>query len=102
MPLASMGASRAARQIVAAMRRGDAELLISLQAHAGVVGAALAPAMTAALERVIDRLLPGVPDHFGRSAKSGWESIEKQSLFTWFGDRAAAQNNELRGNVPPA
>ena len=102
IPLASMGAARAARQIVAAMRRGDAELIISLQAHAGVVGAALAPALTAALESVVDRLLPGVPENFGRTAKSGWESVEKQSLFTWFGDRAAAQNNELRGHVPPA
>jgi short-subunit dehydrogenase len=102
LPLASMNAARAARQIVAAMRRGDAELLISLQAHAAVVGAALAPAMTAALETAVNQLLPGAPEHGDGKTKSGWESLQKQSLFTWFGDRAAAKNNELQGHVPPA
>lgn len=102
LPCVSMSAARAARQIIAAVRRGDAELLISLQAHAAVLGAALAPATAAAVETLINGLLPEATDEGGLNAKSGWESIQKQSLFTWFGDRAAAQNNELRGNLPPA
>ena len=104
LPGASMSSKRAARQIVASLRRGDAELVISLPAQLAVVAHALAPAAVAAVEALVSSLLPDAPANGGRVAMTGWKSCSRwvPSFFTRLGDRAAARNNELRGHRPPA
>ena len=104
LPGASMSAERAARQIVAALRRGDAELVLSIPAQVAVVAQALAPGAVAAVEALVNRLLPGAPASGGRETRTGWASRSRwaPSFFTMLGDRATERNNELRGNPPPA
>ncbi len=103
LPGASISAERAARQIVAAVQRGDAELTITLQAQMAVISNALAPALVAAAEAIVARLLPGLPKAGGQGLETGWASRSKwmPSIFTRLGDQAAARNNELRGHSPP-
>lgn len=60
-PLASISAERAARQIVAATRRGAAELTISLPAVLLTAAHGLFPGLTTDLLGVVDSLLPGRP-----------------------------------------
>lgn len=104
MPFVSMDAQRAARQIITAMRRGNAEVVISLQAQMAVVSQAIAPAVVAAAEAMVNRLLPPAPTHGGQAAREGWNSRSDKapSILTKLGDRAAERNNELRGHTPPA
>ncbi|HEY8900854.1 MAG TPA: SDR family oxidoreductase [Chthoniobacterales bacterium] len=104
LPGASISAVRAARQIVSAIQRGDADLTITWQAQAAVVAAALTPALVAAAEAVVARLLPEKPDEGGSELASGWESRSRwmPTFLTRLGDRAAVRNNELRGHSPPA
>jgi short-subunit dehydrogenase len=104
VPGASISAARAARQIVAAVQRGDAELTITWQAQTAVVAAAVTPALVAAAEAVVARLLPEQPEEGGSELASGWESRSRwmPTLLTRLGDRAAVRNNELRGHSPPA
>jgi short-subunit dehydrogenase len=56
--LTSMSAERAARRIVRAIRNGDAEVVLSIQAQVAVKAAALAPTLAQRVLSVIDRLLP--------------------------------------------
>ncbi|HEV2109613.1 MAG TPA: SDR family NAD(P)-dependent oxidoreductase [Thermomicrobiales bacterium] len=58
LPLISIDAERAARQIVTATKRGDAELIISLPAHVAVRFHGLFPGTTANLLGLVNRLLP--------------------------------------------
>ncbi len=103
LPGASMNAERAARQIVAACRRGDAELVISLPAQVAVVAQAVAPGLLAAAESFVHRLLPRSPAEGGHDPRTGWESRSRwvPSILTRLGDGAAVRNNELRGHLPP-
>lgn len=104
VPGVSIAAERAARQIVDATQRGDAELTITWQAKAATRFAAIAPRTFAALNAFVARRLPRVPAEGGTQPVTGWESASKwmPSWFTRFGDRATARNNELRGHRPPA
>jgi short-subunit dehydrogenase len=63
LPLISIDAERAARQIVAATKRGDAELIISLPAHLMVRFHGLFPGTTANLFGLVNRLLPDAGGH---------------------------------------
>ena len=98
-----MAAERAAGQIVRALRRRDAELVISLQAQAAVIADAMAPGLVAAISGVAAKLLPEPPAHGGRKARKGWDAASRwvPSLLTRLGDRAAMKNNELGGNDAP-
>jgi NAD(P)-dependent dehydrogenase (short-subunit alcohol dehydrogenase family) len=104
MPGTSISAARAARQIVAAMRRGDAELVITIQARAAALAWALVPGWVSAIETFVNRFLPAAPRWNGHAPKTGWDSCSKwaPSLFTHLGDRAAERHNELRGHPAPA
>ncbi len=97
IPLVSMDASRAARQIVDALRRGDAELIIGWPAKMAVVASALAPGALAAGMRLANALLPGPGDRSGDTARSGWQSLSSwaPSRLTRPTERAAAENNQL-------
>ena len=96
LPLASINAERAARQIINACRRGDAELVITVQAKMAILARTLAPELFADVMTMINNLLPGpVPD--GDEARPGRESESKwaPSALTKTTYAAAEQNNEL-------
>jgi len=96
LPLVSVSASRAARLIVAAAARREAELMISPQAAIGVRLAGLMPNTTAAVLSQINRLLPdagGTPG--STTAKPGRQSRGRElKLAGVLGGRAAARYNE--------
>jgi NAD(P)-dependent dehydrogenase (short-subunit alcohol dehydrogenase family) len=96
LPLLSMDAERAARRIVAACRRGDAEVVLSLPAKLAVRVQGLAPGATADLLGLVNRWLPepgGIGT--GRAAGRDSESAVAPSWLTALGDRAARRTNQL-------
>jgi NAD(P)-dependent dehydrogenase (short-subunit alcohol dehydrogenase family) len=96
LPVTSIQAERAARQIIAACRRGQAELVISTQAVLAVRFRALFPEAAADVLALAGRLLPG-PGGIGRRRAKGKESESSlsPSLLTTLSDRAALRNNEV-------
>jgi NAD(P)-dependent dehydrogenase (short-subunit alcohol dehydrogenase family) len=96
LPVTSIQAERAARQIVASCRRGRAELIISSQAVLAVKFRALFPEATADMLALANGLLPG-PGGIGRGRAKGRESESAlaPSLLTTLSDRAALRNNEV-------
>lgn len=96
LPVTSIQAERAARQVVAACRRGQAELVITTQAVVAVKFRALFPEATADLLALANRLLPG-PGGIGRRKAKGKESESAlaPSILTTLSDRAAQRNNEI-------
>jgi NAD(P)-dependent dehydrogenase (short-subunit alcohol dehydrogenase family) len=96
LPLTSISAERAARQIVEACRRGQAELIISIQAKAAVLFHGVFPGLTAELLGIMDRLLPG-PGGIGSQTAKGKESgsAVSPSWITTLTEHAAARNNEV-------
>jgi NAD(P)-dependent dehydrogenase (short-subunit alcohol dehydrogenase family) len=96
LPVTSIQVERAARQIVAACRRGQAELVITTQAVLAVKFRALFPEATADILALANRLLPG-PGGIGRKRAKGSESVSaaSPSLLTILSDRAAQRNNEV-------
>ncbi|MGH2415420.1 MAG: SDR family NAD(P)-dependent oxidoreductase [Microcystaceae cyanobacterium] len=95
LPIISMSAQKAARQIIAACKRGDAEVVLSLSAQIGEKFHALFPGLTANLLSWIDRLLPEAGG-LGHASVTGKESHSDMSpsLLTTLSDRAAQRNNE--------
>lgn len=96
LPLLSMSAEGAARQIIAAFRRGDAEVVLSLTAQLGDKIHALFPGLTANVLSWVNRLLPepggiGSDRALGKDSYSSWSP----SALTTLSDRAAQQNNEI-------
>lgn len=61
LPLVSMDAERAARQIVAATKRGDAEVILSVPAAVLARVHGLFPGLTADALGLVNRLLPSAP-----------------------------------------
>ncbi|HXG68226.1 MAG TPA: SDR family NAD(P)-dependent oxidoreductase [Blastocatellia bacterium] len=96
LPLTSMNAERAARQIIAACKRGDAEVVLSVQAKLAVKFHALFPGLTADLMGLVNELLPE-PGGIGKERAKGEESESalSPSFLTILNDRAARQNNEV-------
>ena len=96
LPVTSIQAERAARQIVAACKRGDAELIISTQAVAAVRFHQLFPEASADARALVNRLLPG-PGGIGSKRAKGRdsESALAPSILTTLSDRAAERNNEV-------
>ena len=97
LPVTSIGAERAAAQIIDACRRGRAELVITTQAQAAVKFRALFPEATADILAAVNRLLPG-PGGIGRARARGKESESAlaPSVLTTLTESAARRNNELR------
>jgi len=90
MPGLAMNARRAARKIVAAIRRGESEIILSPQARLLAMMNGVAPGTTAELMALANRLMPAAdgPDqqrHLGKDS----ESAVSDSLLTAFGRRAA-------------
>jgi NAD(P)-dependent dehydrogenase (short-subunit alcohol dehydrogenase family) len=97
LPLASINAGRAARQIVAACRRGDAELVITVQAKLAILARTIAPELFANAMTLMNALLPQPADAEGDLARPGRESESDwaPSKLTDPTYKAAAENNEL-------
>ncbi len=93
LPGLSMSAERAARKIVEACRRGDAEVLVGVTAKLGAVARTLAPNLTAGVLARVNRWLPqdSSPERFSGSQS---ETPLTRSWLTELSRRAAARNNE--------
>lgn len=99
LPLATISAERAARQILAACRRGEAELVITAQAKLAIVAHAIAPELFQDAMAIMNQLLPGPAGSEGDEARPGRDSESGwvPSKLTERTYRAARDNNELGG-----
>jgi NAD(P)-dependent dehydrogenase (short-subunit alcohol dehydrogenase family) len=97
LPLASINAERAARQIINACRRGDAELVITVQAKLAVLARAMAPELFQDAMAMMNGLLPGPSSADGDEARPGRESESEwaPSTLTASTYKAAEKNNEM-------
>jgi short-subunit dehydrogenase len=100
LPVAAMNARRAARRIVGAIGRGQAELILSPQARALATIHGVAPGTTADLLGVVNRLLPqaGGRDssrHLGRESQTALT----RSPLTALGRKAARDLNQENAGV---
>lgn len=100
LPLASIDARRAARQIIAACRYGDAELIITAQARLAVLARHAVPELFAEAMALVSQLLPApAPTADGNHSKAGRESESQwanpAAPLTARTYKAAEENNEL-------
>ncbi|GAC1467622.1 MAG: SDR family oxidoreductase [Ktedonobacteraceae bacterium] len=101
LPVSSISARRAARQVVQATRRGSAELLITIEAQLAARLYGAFPGLMTDLLGIVDRFLPtskasGTERYTGRES----ESPASQSFFTSLGQKAAHDYNEKPGATP--
>jgi short-subunit dehydrogenase len=91
-PLTSISARRAARSIVHAIRRGKAEIILSLPAKLAVAVHGLLPGTTARLMGMTNRILPGTGAE-DKSCHRGHESESaiSRSPLTELGKRASRE-----------
>ena len=98
LPMASIDATRAARELVDACRYGDAELVISLPARLAIIANAVAPEVVSlAMSLANNLILPNATDTAGDERHIGWQSRSRwaPSIATRLTEQAAAQNNEV-------
>ena len=91
-----MNVERAARQIIAACKRGEAEVVLSIQGKRATKFHALFPELTTDLLGLINRLLPE-PGSIGSERAKGVESTSafSPSFLAILDDQAAERNNEM-------
>ena len=96
LPLVSVSAERAARQILKACRDGRAELQLSLPTKLAAAVNAVCPELTAEFLTALNRALPG-PGGIGTEQVKGYESTSAlaPSWLTRLSDRASIRNNQL-------
>jgi len=95
-PFFSMNAERAARQILEACRRGQAELVVGRHFKLVVRLIPLMPELAAKMLALFSRLMPGPTGPEGDESLPGWACRSlTPSLLTLLADRAAEANNEL-------
>lgn len=96
IPLLTTSAESAARQIIAAVRRGDAEVVVGLPARMMTWLHGVCPGLIADLNGILNSLLPG-PGGIQTQARSGQESVSwiSPSILTKLSDDAAGRNNEI-------
>lgn len=96
LPGLSISAEAAARRIIAACRRGDAEVLFPFPARIAAVVNAIAPGLTAGVLATVDRLLPGADEgKTGRRTGADSQSWLSPSWLSHLGDRAARKYNQI-------
>jgi len=95
LPVFSVNAARAARQIVEACRYGDPFVMIGVQARAVQLLNAFFPNLVGDLFKVVGRLLPE-PGGGANEAKRGWDSRSPLAprIVTYLSDKAIDRNNE--------
>jgi hypothetical protein len=91
-----MNAERAAREIVRACERGDAEVVLSFPAQLAATLQSLFPGMTADLLGLVNQFLPG-PGGIGAASARGHESASRlaPSWLTTLGDQATERYNQV-------
>jgi short-subunit dehydrogenase len=99
LPVSSVSAESAARQIVAATKNGDAEIIISPQAKFAAKMNALFPEMTADILSLVNQLLPSAGG-IGTAKVRGKESESwlAPSILTALSDKEIIENNEQFAN----
>ena len=97
LPFTSVSAEKAAKDIVEATRRGEAEAIISIQAQAAVKANALMPELVAEISGLINQILPG-RGGIETAHATGKESTSPfaPSFLTSLVDKASVKNNELK------
>lgn len=96
LPVVSMSANRAARRIVTACARGQAELVLTLPAKLAAKLHGNFPGLTTDLMGLMNRLLPS-PGGIGTESRPGWQSFTKASpsVLTTLDQQAAQENNQV-------
>ena len=99
----SMNAETAARKVLDACARGDAETVLGMPAKLAVAAQGVCPNLTAAVLALVDRTVLPEPGGIGTAVAKGSESRGRlPATVTALSDRAAAQNNEIHAAaVPP-
>jgi NAD(P)-dependent dehydrogenase (short-subunit alcohol dehydrogenase family) len=97
LPLMTVSAQRAARQILDACRHGDAELVITIQAKLAILARTIAPELFSDVMSLVDRLLPWPAGPEGDVAESGRSVGSDLASSTILAPMyaAAQENNEL-------
>ncbi len=96
LPGVSVSAEEAARRILSAARRGDAEVSFPAVTRLAVIAAAVAPSLTASALGLAGRMLPGAPDRrSGRRPGRESRSALSPSWLTRRGDEAARRFNQI-------
>jgi NAD(P)-dependent dehydrogenase (short-subunit alcohol dehydrogenase family) len=97
LPLLSVSAENAARQVVSGCRRGRAELVISVPAKLAVLFDTLLPEVTSSLFALANKLLLPAAGGIGEREAKGKESSSplSPSWLTTLNERAAVRNNEV-------
>ena len=96
LPFSSISAETAAEKIIEASRRGDAELIISIQAQFAAKMNALFPELVAEVSAFVNRLLPsagGIGEGYALGRDSA--SFASPSFLTAQIDEESFKNNEL-------
>jgi NAD(P)-dependent dehydrogenase (short-subunit alcohol dehydrogenase family) len=96
LPLLTLSAESAARKILAACRKGSAEVVLDWPAWLAVRAQAFCPETFAGLLALMNRIMPGAEGmgketHLGKESES-WASPSPLTALT---ERAARRNNEL-------
>lgn len=96
LPLVSMNAEKAAREILDACGAGKADLILTIPAQVAVRFHSLFPGGTADLLGIVNRILPK-PGGIGRERLTGGESKSNlsPSIVTALNERAARNYNQL-------
>lgn len=95
-PLTSISAESAARQVIAASKRGDSEVILSIQAKLAIKFNALFPELTTDVLALVNRLLPA-PGGIGKASLKGKDSHSAvaPSMLTALDEEAARRNNQI-------
>jgi NAD(P)-dependent dehydrogenase (short-subunit alcohol dehydrogenase family) len=95
LPLVTVSAEKAARRIISACQRGEAEVIFPIQAKMATMAETIAPELVADMLSFVNRLMPA-PGGIGSARVKGSESQSSlsPSLLTLLGDRAARRYNE--------
>ena len=98
LPLLTVSAENAARQIVRACKRGQAELVISIPAKIAVLFESLFPEAMYQILGLVNQVLPA-PGGIGTQTAKGKESTSawSPSWLTTLNEEAAVRNNEAWG-----
>jgi NAD(P)-dependent dehydrogenase (short-subunit alcohol dehydrogenase family) len=96
LPVVSVNARRAAREIVDACRVGAPSLVIGAPARLAALAQGIAPGVVGGIARLATWMLPGPDGTVGNEARMGRDSRARwvPSLLTVLGNRAARRNNE--------
>ncbi len=97
LPVTSISAETAAREIIEACREGKAEAIISAQAQIAAKMNAMFPELVSGIAGLVNQILPG-KGGIGENLVSGKESASfiSPSFLTENIDKASVRNNELR------